>query len=429
MATAEELESLKTQLAQLREHNEALQVSMETIQQKQQEDWDESHHGEMDDPEPQPLSVEIWAAPVPENFKPPHLSTFDGKSDPMEHVTAFNTCMAVVGAPDSLKCKLLADTLSEAALRWYMNLPRFSILSYQDMTRKLIQQFSASRHRKVLATSLFNVRQGQNESLREYLARFNDTTIKVTNPNQEVFVGAFQNGLRAGQFNESLAQKPADSMEEVITRADCYIKGEESNAEKKARDIKERSGSNPDKRAHQPSSHRERAPYRKTERRPYAPYPLRFREEDFTPLNTKPERIFKEVYETKLIPEPRPPQGPTMGAETTRWCKYHRVRGHDTDSCVHLRWEIELLIQSGKLRGYVREGMGDNRKKAEHKKEEAGEGERHTLNTISGGFSGGGESNSAQKKYVSKSCYARSTTIRQRSWNLISISRLRTTET
>jgi len=89
------------------------------------------------------------------------------------------------------------------------------------MIRKLSQQFSASRHRKVSSKNLFNVHQGQNESLLNYIARFNDSTIDVSNPNQELFVGAFQNGLRAGQFNESLAQKPADSMEEVISRAEC----------------------------------------------------------------------------------------------------------------------------------------------------------------------------------------------------------------
>jgi hypothetical protein len=282
MATAEELESMRTQLPQLKEHNDALQASMETMQQKQQEERDESNHGEMDDPEPQPLSVEIWGAPVPENFKPPHLSVFDGKSDPMEHVTTFNTRMVVVGAPDSLKCKLLAGTFSDAALRWYMNLPRFCILSYPDMTRKLIQQFSASLHRKVPATSLFNVWQGHNESLRDYLVRFNDTTIKVINPNQEVFVGAFQNGLREGQFNESLAQKPADSMEEIIARADCYIKGEESNAEKKARDVKERASNNTERRAYQSAANMDRAPCRRTERRPYAPYPYKPRP-DFYP--------------------------------------------------------------------------------------------------------------------------------------------------
>jgi hypothetical protein len=294
---------------------------METMQQKQLEDKEESHHGEMDDPEPQPLSTEIWDAPVPEGFKPPHLSAFDGKSDPMEHVTAFNACMAVVRAPDSLKCKLLAGTFTDAALRWYMNLPRFSIFSYQDMTRKLIQQFSASRHRKVPAISLFNVRQGHNESLRDYLARFNDTTIKVINPNQEVFVGAFQNGLRAGQLNESLAQKSADSMEEIIARADCYIKGEESNAEKKARDAKERANNNTERRPYQPAASRDRAPYRRPERRPFNPYPQR----NFTPLNARPERIMKEVFEARLIPEPPPARSSVMGRDEDKWCKYHKV--------------------------------------------------------------------------------------------------------
>jgi len=123
MANPEEVETLKTQIAQLREQNEALHASVETIQQKQEEEKDESRYGEMEDPEPQPLSSEIRNAPVPENFKPPHLSSFDVKSDLMEHSATLNTRMAVVGVADSLKCKLLAGTLTDATLRLYMNLP------------------------------------------------------------------------------------------------------------------------------------------------------------------------------------------------------------------------------------------------------------------------------------------------------------------
>jgi len=123
MATPEEVETMKAQIAQLKEQNEALNASLETIQQKQQEEKDESHHDEIEDPEPQPLLIEIWNAPVSENVKLPHLSSFDRKSDPMEHIIVFNTRMAVVGAADSLKCKLLAGTLTDAALHGYMNLP------------------------------------------------------------------------------------------------------------------------------------------------------------------------------------------------------------------------------------------------------------------------------------------------------------------
>ena len=60
-------------------------------------------------------------------------------------------------------------------------------------------------------------------------------------------MGAFQNGLREGPFNESLAQKLADSMDEIMSGVECYIKGEESNAEKKARDAKERGNSGGDR--------------------------------------------------------------------------------------------------------------------------------------------------------------------------------------
>lgn len=56
-----------------------------------------------------------------------------------------------------------------------------------------------------------------------------------------MFVEAFQNGLKANHFNKSLAQKPAAGMGYVMNMAKCYIKGEESNMEKRSRDPKERS--------------------------------------------------------------------------------------------------------------------------------------------------------------------------------------------
>ncbi|MCI13827.1 putative gag polyprotein, partial [Trifolium medium] len=157
---------------------------------------------------------------------------------------AVGTQTAITGAAEHLKCKLLSGTFKDAALRWYMNLPKNSIENYADFHKKFIHQFSGSKHIKVTTTSLFSIRQNYEEPLREYLARFSETTIKVSNPNQEMFVAAFHNGLRAGHFNESLAQKPASSMQEINKRAECYIKGEESNTEKRERDIREKDYAN-----------------------------------------------------------------------------------------------------------------------------------------------------------------------------------------
>lgn len=55
-----------------------------------------------------------------------------------------------------------------------------------------------------------------------------------------MFVKTLQNGLRAGHFNDSLAPKPTSNMDEVMNRPNCYIKGEESNREKRHRDIQEK---------------------------------------------------------------------------------------------------------------------------------------------------------------------------------------------
>jgi hypothetical protein len=89
-----------------------------------------------------------------------------------------------------------------------MNLPKNSIAGYQDFHRKLIHQFAGSKHVQVTATNMFSLRQRSSETLREYLARFSEATIKVSNPNQEMSVAAFHNGLRAGHFKKCPWPKP-----------------------------------------------------------------------------------------------------------------------------------------------------------------------------------------------------------------------------
>ncbi|MCI09139.1 hypothetical protein A2U01_0030222 [Trifolium medium] len=109
---------------------------------------------------------------------------------------AVGTQMALIGAAEPLKCKLLSGTFKDVALRWYMNLHNHSITGYTDFHKKLMHQFSRSKHVQVTAIALFDIRQRHNESLREFLARFSEETIKVSNSNQEMFVAAFQKWIK-----------------------------------------------------------------------------------------------------------------------------------------------------------------------------------------------------------------------------------------
>ncbi|XP_077248252.1 uncharacterized protein LOC143887894 [Tasmannia lanceolata] len=42
--------------------------------------------------------------------------------------------------------------------------------------------------------------------------------------------------------------------------------------------------------------------------------------------------------------------------DKSKYCRYHKDHGHDTNECRHFKEEIELLIKRGHLRKYVRNG-------------------------------------------------------------------------
>ncbi|GAU24687.1 hypothetical protein TSUD_322950 [Trifolium subterraneum] len=313
------------------------------------------------------VTLQNAEAKVPDYFKSPHLPTFDGKTGPLEHLMAVGTQTAIIGGPEHLRCKLLSGTFKDAALRWYMNLPKNSIENYVDFHKKFIHQFSRTKHIKVTATSLFTIRQNNAETLREYLAKFSEATIKVSNPNQEMFVTAFHNGLKAGHFNESLTKKTCFFNARSDIRASCYIKGKERNAEKRSRDAKEKDAKG------------QRQGYRS---KPYYPangnggmaYPQHRRFSTFTSPQDE-ERHHGPRYRSivRLPPMQR---------------SQHRKFLEDV-----AKGQIALSRQEQ----YPPKGEGDKGSKSEKN--------RVAVNTIAVGFAGGGESNSAKKHYVRHSMF------------------------
>ncbi|KAJ1376224.1 Retrotransposon gag domain, partial [Sesbania bispinosa] len=366
----------------------------------------------------------IAETPHPSDFREPPLKDYDGTTDPQAHVTAFKTQMLKRVIEDAIQCKLFSGTLSGAPLIWFSHLHPLSISGITDLIKKFLAQFSARRSRMMTSGKLFSIRQRADESLRDYLGRFNDASLLVINPNPELLVSAFEERLQPGPFNESLAQRPAQSMQEIRNRADCYIKGEESNAEKRERSNNEGTGilkigkeqghayqqhgrtkRGYDHRGKNFSAKTDWADHQRPE--PTGNYGL----SAMMPLNTTRARILKEVYQSDLIRLPPQAEGP-KGLDMSKWFDYHRAKGHDTENCWTLMNRIERLIKEGYLGRYVEkrrdrgdkdrrrdeEGSGLKRRKDDRHKEGRGKEEvRGVVTTIAGGFTGGGETNSARR--------------------------------
>ncbi|XP_052211123.1 uncharacterized protein LOC127813960 [Diospyros lotus] len=61
--------------------------------------------------------------------------------------------------------------------------------------------------------ALVNVKQNQGDSLRDFVARFNEEALSIEEFDQWIAMVALQNGLRAGPFTQSLAKTPPRSLQ------------------------------------------------------------------------------------------------------------------------------------------------------------------------------------------------------------------------
>ncbi|GKV36104.1 hypothetical protein SLEP1_g44272 [Rubroshorea leprosula] len=108
---------------------------------------------------------------------------------------------------------------------------------------------------------------------------------------------------------------------------------------------------------------------------------------------------------------PPPPLHDSSRADKSKHCDYHRVYGHNTEDCQHLKDELEFLARNGKLEGayrgrpFNRRGQG-SRTTAPNQKDRKGVGyagippPSGTINMISGGVHSGGQSARGRKAYA-----------------------------
>ncbi|MCI33280.1 hypothetical protein A2U01_0054497, partial [Trifolium medium] len=111
-------------------------------------------------------------APIPAGFeRPPPLRTYDGQTDPDEHIDNINAVLDFHMVSGAIRCRLFPTTLRKEAMSWYQSLAPQSVFSWKDLTEQFCRHFTASRqHPKTVAT-LEAIFQGKDESLRNFIER------------------------------------------------------------------------------------------------------------------------------------------------------------------------------------------------------------------------------------------------------------------
>ena len=79
---------------------------------------------------------------------------------------------------------------------------------------------------------------------------------------------------------------------------------------------------------------------------------------EYTPLAMSREKILAEIAVADLTEAGvKPPQAPSQerkGVDKTKYCRFNKCHWHVSDDCIHLKDVIELLIQRGRLKQFVK---------------------------------------------------------------------------
>jgi hypothetical protein len=174
------------------------------------------------DPEYPPLSFTVTRSPLPNGFQLPRIQPYDGSTDPDDHLKAFYVHMILYGTSDAIFCKAFPCTLTGPALRWFFTLPACSIHNFSQLTKEFLKRFKSSSPN--LPTELTSLKQGDDESLKDFLNRFDEVVEKEVELSSRVYLRLMVAGLKPGsRFKESLVKEPVLHFEDLWRRASKFV--------------------------------------------------------------------------------------------------------------------------------------------------------------------------------------------------------------
>ncbi|XP_015970613.1 uncharacterized protein LOC107494091 [Arachis duranensis] len=294
------------------------------------------------------------------------LTPYNGLGDPKQHIKKFRSIMIVNSASDPILCRCFPSFLDGPALDWFCSLPAYSISRFQELAKQFEDHFAASAIYLHDSDYLTTVKQGPQESLKDYITHFTKIAMQIPDLHPE----------------EAIAVAKPKTLAEFREKAKGQIDIEELRQARKA----EKSATTKDDDRSRDS------------KKSFRPTP---RYETYTQFNVKRDDIIKEILNSKLIKPPRKAGSypEPKNVDKSKYCTFHQKYGHTTNECVITKVLLERLARQGHLDKFI---SGHMQKRtvptsdlshagpSSKDKEKAPAQPRGIINCISGGYAGGG---------------------------------------
>ena len=113
-----------------------------------------------------PFTNRIEGGKLPRRFAQPTFTMYNGRTDPIEHVSHFNQRMVVHSRNEALMCKVFPSSLGSVAMRWFDGLGAGSIDSFKELTRAFRSHFMTCSRVPRPLNSLLSMTMREGETLK-----------------------------------------------------------------------------------------------------------------------------------------------------------------------------------------------------------------------------------------------------------------------
>ena len=160
-----------------------------------------------------PFTQGIEKAKLPRRFHQPMFAMYNGRTDPVEHVSQFKQKMAIHSQEETLLCEVFSSSLGPMPMRWFDRLRTNSISSFKKLTQSFCSRFITCSKVPQPLDSLLSMSIRERESVKAYSERYWEMFNEIDDDFDEVAIKTFKVGLPSEHgLRKSLTGKPVTSL-------------------------------------------------------------------------------------------------------------------------------------------------------------------------------------------------------------------------
>ena len=119
-----------------------------------------------------PFTRGIEKAKLPRRFYQPTFAMYNGRTDPVEHVSQFKQKMTVYSQDETLTCRVFPFSLGPMPMRWFDGLKTSSISSFKKLIQSFCSRFITCSRVPQPLDSLLSMSMREGESVKAYSERY-----------------------------------------------------------------------------------------------------------------------------------------------------------------------------------------------------------------------------------------------------------------